>query len=68
MAVAGKNKSEIPQSDIDIDTKKPTRFNYVVSEGSTVEFDLADFISDNEIDIDNFRFQSYRQIDKQHYC
>jgi NTE family protein len=63
MTVAGKNKSEIPQSDIEIDKKNPTCFNFVVSEGSTVVFDLADFIKDKEINIDNIGFQSYRQID-----
>jgi hypothetical protein len=57
--MTGKNKGEIPQSDI----KKLDGFNYVVSEGSTVVFDLHDFISDKDIHIPGITFRSCRQID-----
>ena len=51
------------QSDNKSDSKRPNGFNYVVSEGTNVIFDLHDFIIDKDIDIDNMRFQSYRQMD-----
>jgi hypothetical protein len=51
------------QSDNKSDSKRPNGFNYVASEGTNVVFDLHDFIIDKDIDIDNMRFQSYRQMD-----
>jgi len=50
MTVAGKNMVENQQRDIEIFTIVPNCFNYVVSEGSTVDFDTADFISEKDID------------------
>jgi predicted acylesterase/phospholipase RssA len=51
------------QSDNKSDSKRPNGFNYVASEGTKVVFDLHDLIIDKDIDIDNMRFQSYRQMD-----
>lgn len=62
MAKTGKNSDEIP-SDIKKDIIKSTSFNYVVSEGSIVVFNLHDFISDKDINNHGISFQSYRQTD-----
>ena len=63
MTMIGKNNEEIPS-----DTKKDmksTSFNYVVSEGSIAVFNLRDFISnkDEDIDIGKSVFQSCIQTD-----
>ena len=64
MAMTGKNKGEIP-SDIKKDIINSTSFNYIVSEGSIVVFNLHDFISyrDEDIDIGKIGFQSCIQTD-----
>ena len=59
MTLNGKDKDKLLENS----KKIAPCLEQLVSEGSIVVFDLADFISDKEIDIDNFRFQSYRQID-----
>jgi NTE family protein len=64
MAITGKNQGEI-SSDTKKDIVNSTSFNYVVSEGSIVVFNLHDFISyrDEDIDIGKIGFQSCIQTD-----
>jgi hypothetical protein len=57
-----KTKDEIPQIGIKNAVDKPAGFNYIVSEGSIVIFDLHDFISDNDIDTDKMKFETCRQL------
>lgn len=61
--MTGKNKDEIPKSDTKKDAIGSTGFNYIVSEGSTVVFDLHDFISDTDINTYGSTFQSCIQTD-----
>jgi hypothetical protein len=61
--MTGKHKGEIPKSDTKKDVNESTVFNYIASEGSTVVFDLHDFVSNTDINTYGFTFQSCIQID-----
>jgi predicted acylesterase/phospholipase RssA len=63
MAMAGKNNDEIPRSGIENHTGGSARYNYIVSEGSTVVFELHDFIIDSGINTYKLEAGSCRQTD-----
>ena len=61
--MAGKINDEIPRSGIEKHADGSARVNYIVSEGSTVVFDLHDFIIDSDINTYKIESGSCRQTD-----